>query len=173
MTDDLRGLIQLIPPARALKKELQKQMDTDLYVGIGDMAARNLEGLVKSATNLVEDEYMQTLIPQFPPDAEDREKVSFVLLAASQLIAFLEGQAGIAGMGDPDEKQHVGSTGHKVAMGNVNLRVERLEEVGEALSKMFSGTKIGEEISERIGKTIRDVAEKVSPEPQPKSDVAA
>ncbi len=163
MADDLRGLIQLIPPARALKRELQKQMDTDLYTGIGDMAARNLEGLVGSAGNLVESEYLKTLTPQFQPDAEDKEKVSFVLLAVGQLIAFLEGQAGISGMGDTNEARAPGIDQRRfsVSLGHVNMQPEKLEEVGSTLSKMFAGTKMGEDIAEKIGKTLAQAMDKV------------
>ena len=41
-TVDLRALISLIPPARALKNDLEASIHTELYEGTGDLAVKKL-----------------------------------------------------------------------------------------------------------------------------------
>ena len=41
----LRALIRLIPPARALRDDLDKSIHLELYAGTGDLAVGSFEGL--------------------------------------------------------------------------------------------------------------------------------
>lgn len=97
--DNLRALIRLIPPARALKQDLEKQLHLEMYSGLGDAAVRTFTGLRDSVARLTDDPYVDALSLEPPPGATDREKVSLVLLGAGQLVAYLEGQTGLVGMG--------------------------------------------------------------------------
>jgi len=147
---DLRALIQLIPPARALRKELKKSMDTESYAGLGNMAVRNLQGLLTSLTKVTDDEYVRTLAPDVPSEAPDKEKVAYVLLALSQLIAWLEGQAGIP---SSDEERGKGGNINKpfnIAFGDISISAEGFDKVGERISKLFDDSELGQEIKRRI-----------------------
>jgi hypothetical protein len=97
--DNLRALIRLIPPARALKQDLEKQLHLEMYSGLGDAAVRTFMGLRDSVARLTDDPYVDALSLESSPEATDREKVSLVVLAAGQLVAYLEGQTGLVGMG--------------------------------------------------------------------------
>lgn len=99
MSDDstLRGLIRLIPPARALKEQLEQFIHLEIYAGTGDMALASLKGLQQSVAQLTNDPYVATLAPTVPEGLGDKEKVSFALLAAGQLCAYMEGQTGLVG----------------------------------------------------------------------------
>jgi hypothetical protein len=97
--DTLRALIRLIPPARALKEDLEKSIHLELYSGTGDMAVKSFQGLHASVARLTDDPYVEALSMSVPENATDKEKVSLALLAAGQLAAYLEGQTGLVGMG--------------------------------------------------------------------------
>lgn len=97
--DALRSLIRLIPPARALKEDLEKSIHLELYAGTGDLAARSFQGLQASVAQITDDPYIASLSLNVTQTATDKEKVSLVLLAAGQLLAFLEGQTGLGSMG--------------------------------------------------------------------------
>jgi len=135
--ENLRAIIRLIPPARALKKELSKMVQMELADGIGEMALRNFKGLLESVTKLVDDPYPATLSPELPESAEDKQKVAAVLLALSQLIAYLEGQAGIAGR---DEEAKVTGGDHVVLTFNAPLGVG-FEKMAKGFAKAFGGEK--------------------------------
>ena len=92
--DPLRALIRLIPPAWALREELQKSIDLQLYDGTGDLAVQSYEGLRTSVARLTNDPYVATLSPQPREDASDKQKIALVLMAVGQLVAYLEGQTG-------------------------------------------------------------------------------
>lgn len=97
--DTLRARIRLIPPARALKEELEKSIHLELYSGAGDLAVKSFEGLRASVAKITDDPYVESLSLNVPENATDKEKVSLALLAASQPSAYLEGQTGLVGMG--------------------------------------------------------------------------
>lgn len=100
ITDDmLRSLIRLIPPARALKEELEKSLTLETFMGTGDMAIRSFQGLQASIAGISSDPYIAGLNIVVPEGANDMEKVSQVNLAAGQLLAYLEGQTGLSGGG--------------------------------------------------------------------------
>ncbi len=97
MSDDqLRALIRLIPPARALKNDLEKNIELELCSGTGDMAVQAFNGLHASLSALADSPYVASLALRVPDGANDKEKVSVVLLVASQLLAYLEGETGLA-----------------------------------------------------------------------------
>ena len=97
--DSLRALIRLIPPARALKEDLERSIHLELYAGTGDLAVRSFGGLQASVAQITGDPYVAALALNVVPTATDKEKVSLALLAAGQLTAFLEGQTGLVGLG--------------------------------------------------------------------------
>jgi|SRR5579871_780958 len=93
--DTLRALIRLIPPARALKDDLERSIHLEIYAGTGDLAIRSFNGLQASAAAITNDPYLATLALTAPETAGDKEKVALVLLAVGQLTAYLEGQTGL------------------------------------------------------------------------------
>lgn len=95
----LRALIRFISPARALKEELEKGLHMELYEGTGEMAVQSYQGLQTSVARLTDDPYVESLSVRIPPDADDKQKVAITLLAAGQLLAYLEGQTGMPGVG--------------------------------------------------------------------------
>src|SRR5438445_179642 len=88
--DRLRDLIRLIPPARALKENLEESIHMERYVG-GDSAVRLYQGLYSTITAITTDPYLTTLALDLPGDTTDEQKTLFVHMATSQLLAFLEG----------------------------------------------------------------------------------
>ena len=98
-TVDLRALIRLIPPARALKNDLEASIHKELYEGTGDLAVKSYNNLHASVSRLIDDPYVKSLALEVPEKANDREKVLLARLAASQLVACLEGQTGLVGLG--------------------------------------------------------------------------
>jgi hypothetical protein len=95
----LRALIRLIPPARALRDDLEKSIHLELYHGTGDLAVKSFQGLHASIVKITDDPYVASLSLSVPKNATDKEKVSLARLAAGQLAAYLEGQTGLVGMG--------------------------------------------------------------------------
>ncbi len=132
--DNLRALIRLIPPARALKEDLEKQLHLEMYAGTGDMAVRSFTGLRDSVARFADDPYVEALSVDVPADATDKEKVSLVLLSAGQLAAYLEGQTGLAGMGG-------GGGGHfQYSMNSPNINGVNIKGLdAKSLSRVFGG----------------------------------
>lgn len=97
--DKYDALIRLIAPARALKDDLEKRLFLELHGGTGDFAIKSFEALRASVAQIVDDPYLETMTVIAPEDAGDKEKVSLAALAASQLLAYLAGQTGIAAAG--------------------------------------------------------------------------
>ncbi len=154
---DLRALVQLLPPARALKKELdiiahQATSDPEAVpTGIGEMAIRNLGGLIDRTAKITEDDYAASLKPEIPDEVGDAEKVSFAKLALAQLIAYIEGQAGIAASSDSER-----SCDFKLNMNGVKIGgdFERdLDKLGDVFSKAFGG---GDDLGKQIRDRIKD-----------------
>ena len=57
----LRALIRLIPPARALKEDLEKSIHLELYSGTGALAVRSFQGLQASVSTITDDPYVAAL----------------------------------------------------------------------------------------------------------------
>ena len=95
-TVDLRALIRLIPPVRALRDDLDASLHMELYAGTGDLAVKSYNGLHASVTRFTDDPYVKSLALEVSDGANDKEKVSLARLAAGQLAAYLEGQTGLA-----------------------------------------------------------------------------
>jgi hypothetical protein len=96
--EDLRALIRLIPAAQALRDELDRSIHLETFEGTGRLAARSFVGLQRSVLSLTEDPYVDALSLELSEDMSERVVISQVLLAASQLLAYMEGQAGITGL---------------------------------------------------------------------------
>ena len=94
-TADLRALIRLIPPARTLRDDLEASIHKELYQGTGDLAVRSYNNLHASVSRFTDDPYVESLALEVPEKANDKEKVLLARLAASQLVACLEGQTGL------------------------------------------------------------------------------
>ena len=98
-TADLSALIRLIPPARALKNDLEASLHMDLYTGTGDIAVKSFNNLHASVSRFIDDPYVKSLALEVPEEASDKEKVILARLASSQLVACLESQTGLVGVG--------------------------------------------------------------------------
>ena len=105
--EGLRTLIRLVPPARALKEELEKSIHLELYAGTGDLAVKSFQGLQVNVAKIVDDSYVDALSLSAPKEATDKEKVSLALMAIGQLVAYLEGQIGLVGSGGGHRASHV------------------------------------------------------------------
>lgn len=92
----LRALIQLIPPARALRDDLEQSLHLETYGGLGDAALSTLAGLRASIAGVSDDPFVTTLTVQAGQTASDKEKVSLARLTAGQIVAYLEGQTGVS-----------------------------------------------------------------------------
>lgn len=99
-TVDLRALIRLIPPVRALKDDLEASIHKELYHGTGNFAVKSYNNLHASVSRFIDDPYVESLALEVPEKASDKEKVLLARLAASQLVACLEGQTGLVGLGE-------------------------------------------------------------------------
>jgi hypothetical protein len=97
--DRLRGLIRLIPPARALKEDLEQSIHLETFSGTGDLAVRSFQGLQSSIAAIAADPYVSSLTLNVGENATDKEKVSLARLATGQLLAYLEGQTGLVSIG--------------------------------------------------------------------------
>jgi hypothetical protein len=97
--DTLRALIRLIPPAQALKNDLERSLHMELYAGAGDTAVRSFQGLQGAVARIASDPYVDSLALQVPADADDKQKVTMTRLAVGQLAAYLEGQTGLVNLG--------------------------------------------------------------------------
>lgn len=97
--DTLRALIRLLPPAHALKEDLERSIHLEIYAGTGDLAIKSFNGLQASVTAITNEPYVAMLALTVPETAGDKEKVSLALLAAGQLTAYLEGQTGLVSPG--------------------------------------------------------------------------
>jgi hypothetical protein len=96
--DDLRALIRLIPAAQALRDELDKSMHLETFEGTAALAARSFVGLQHSVMSITEDPYVGALGIEFDERTPEKLVIAQVILAASQLVAYMEGQAGISGL---------------------------------------------------------------------------
>ncbi len=139
----LRSLIRLIPPARSLQEETEKSLHLELYNGVGDMAVRSYQGLHASVSKLAADDpYVQGLAVKAPDGASDKEKVSLVLLAASQLLAYLEGQTGLPAAGVGGRSTYQIQTAPRIEFTDVEgVTSETLEKLIGAASKQVEGFK--------------------------------
>ena len=127
----LRPLIKLIPPARSLREEVERSVHLELYHGSGEMAVRSYEGLHESAARIVADDpYVRGLKLAVPEGANDKEKMSLVLLASSQLLAYLEGQTGISASGGGRADRFEVQTAPRIELTDVHgLAPEALERI--------------------------------------------
>ncbi len=96
--DDLRALIRLIPPMRALQDELEKSIPLETYEGTSSLAVRSYAGLQQSVYTITEDSYIAALGINPEDSATERQLIAQVSLAVGQLIAYVEGQTGVAGL---------------------------------------------------------------------------
>lgn len=137
--DTLRALIRLIPPARALKEDLEKSIHLELYAGTGDMAVKSFQGLLASVARLTDDPYVEALSLSVSEDATDMEKVSLALLGAGQLAAYLEGQTGLVGMGGGGDVDIHTAPNINMLSGNVNIPPETAARAFDFAEKALKG----------------------------------
>ena len=124
---DLRALIRLIPPARALREDLDASIHMELYTGSGDLAIQSYNGLHASISRLTDDPYVKSLALEVSEEANDKEKVSLARLASGQLVAYLEGQTGLLGGGSSSGNQYY--TAPFVNSPMTNIASESLEKM--------------------------------------------
>ncbi|MFO7322207.1 MAG: hypothetical protein DIU68_010785 [Chloroflexota bacterium] len=102
--NDLRALIRLIAPLRALREDVEKSLHLELYSGAGDLAVRSLTALRDQVLEITQDPYIEALsLDAYAGD--DREKFSQVMLISGQLLAYLEAQTGVSLAAHPG-RQH-------------------------------------------------------------------
>ncbi len=154
MTNDadgtLRALIRLIPPARALKEDLENSINLELHAGSGDLAVRVLNGLQASVVRITNDPYIETLALDPSAEEDDKQKVSQALLAVGQLVAYLEGQTGLVGSGERSGSYHVQTaptTNISFMAGNTNLNGVPPETIDKAMSTFEESLK-GQQVTE-------------------------
>ena len=152
----LRALIRLIPPARALKEDLEKSLNLELHEGSGDLAVRSLNGLQASVLRITSDPYIETLALDPTEEADDKQKVSQALLAAGQLVAYLEGQTGLVGPGGRSGNYHVQTApiaNISFMTGNTKLEGVPPETIDKAIStfeESLKGQQVAEEQEEEV-----------------------
>jgi hypothetical protein len=133
--DVLRALIRLIPPARALKEDLEKSLHLEIYAGTGDLAIRSLNGLQASAAAITSDPFIASLALTPPESSGDKEKVSMALLAAGQLSAYLEGQTGLVGMGGSGKGGNNYHTAPSINLNNIEgISAATLDKIVDTLA---------------------------------------
>ena len=157
---DLRVFIRLLSPARALQEQLEKHRDLENCDGMGDMAIRNLVGLLHAVQAVASDPYLDSLEPTLPPDADDDKKVAFTLLACAQLVAYMEGQIGISS-GGKRESGDTGFTGN-----NINVKFgdsEGMKQLSELMNRVFGEgglvANVGERVKQEVEKATRKMNE--------------
>jgi hypothetical protein len=96
--EDLRSLIRLIPPLRALRDDVEQSLHLETFEGTGDLAVRSFQGLQASIVRITEDPYVEALTLDIVDGMKDKHKLSQVMLASGQLLAYLEGQTGVNSM---------------------------------------------------------------------------
>lgn len=131
----LRALIRLIPAARTLADQLEKSIHLETYNGTGDFAMQSLRGLQQSVAQISNDPLVAGLNPTVPEGAGDREKVSLALLAAGQLVAFLEGQTGLVGIGGSSGGNGNGNISIQKAPAINIANVHGVKEIGSIMEK--------------------------------------
>ncbi|MEW6755378.1 MAG: hypothetical protein AB1505_31010 [Candidatus Latescibacterota bacterium] len=117
-TDDtqLRQLIRLIMPARALRAELEKALGLEIYEGVANAGVRTYRGLHRSVAAIVDDPYVAALALDEASGSTDQQKVAEIGLLAAQLLAYLEAQTGLVGIGGGGDS-HVQYGTHVVIQG--------------------------------------------------------
>lgn len=134
-TDDsqLRALIRLIPPVKALKDDLEESLHMELYEGTGNLALQSFRGLQASVTAITDDPYVKTLNLEIASEASDKEKVSLARLAAGQLAAYLEGQTGLVSLGGEGSKRSY-QTAPNITINGINgvpnETIEKIVDIG-------------------------------------------
>lgn len=96
--ETLRALIRYLGPLSLLREDLERTVHLELYPGVGDAVVQTYGGLHAAVTRLVDDPYLQGLTVNVPDGADDRQKVSLVLLLAGQLLAFVQSEVGVASL---------------------------------------------------------------------------
>ena len=105
--ENLREVIRLVPAARALKDQLEKSLYMETFSGTGDVAVKSYNGLHQSISRFTDDPYVHSLTPDIAADADDKQKVSLILLVAGQLLAYVEGQIGLSSAGGDRHQMRV------------------------------------------------------------------
>ena len=170
--DPLRALIRLIPPAWALRDELQRSIDLQLYEGTGDLAMQSFEGLRASVVRLTNDPYVAALSPQPREDANDKQKIALVLMAVGQLVAYLEGQTGWGWSGKAGSRsgdravnnRPVGITIHGPVLGLSPETTDKLVNFADKLagriidvgSKTAKGREAMEQVAGAVSRAVAD-----------------
>lgn len=132
---NLRSLIRLLPPTRALKEQLEKALVMENFSGMGNPAIRSLNGLITSLVRLTDDPYIAALAPEIQDDTEEKEKVAMSLLIAAQLLGYLEGETGISNSGGSSGPTNI----NIMKAPNINLNdIQGVSNIGEIVEKALS-----------------------------------
>src|SRR5690606_10619381 len=96
MDENIRKQIrQLLPALQALEKSVKGSLLDGTFTGTGDMAVRSYNNLHSRIAQVLPDDFYITegLSLEIGENADERQKVAQVHLAASQLVGYLESQA--------------------------------------------------------------------------------
>jgi hypothetical protein len=96
--NDLRALIALIPPVRALREDVEKSIHLELYPGTGDLSVRTFRSLRDQVARITDDPYVAALELDVEETTKDKQKAAQVLIGTGQLLAYLEAQTGTGGL---------------------------------------------------------------------------
>ena len=114
--NDLRALIRLISPLRALREDIEKSLLLELYTGSGNLAVRSLEALRDQILEITQDRYVAALTLDYVESSGDREKFSQVLLVSGQLLAYLAAQTGVDIAGGNQKQQYSVQTAPNISL---------------------------------------------------------
>jgi hypothetical protein len=95
---ELRALIKLIAPLRALREDVEKALHLEIHSGSGDLAVRSLTAIRDQIYQVTQDPYVAALTLDLDEGTKDRAKFAQVLLISGQLLAYVEAETGTAGI---------------------------------------------------------------------------
>ena len=143
-TEQLRTLIRLIAPLRTLRREIEKSIHLELYHGTTTFATKNYDGLWRQIQQIMDDAYIQSLELPLDSGAPDREQAAHLLLAASQLLSYLESYTGVS----PSEGKYSIQTAPHIIINTSNTSADHKSRVLAMVDSLVNDTTIDIELNE-------------------------
>lgn len=138
--DDLRALIRLIGPVRALREDTEKSLVLETYPGTGAMAVRTFRSLRDQIAQIAQDEHVAGLDVDADETSKDKALVSQVMIASGQLLAYLEAETGLTGIASGGKGNYQVQTAPNIELNMGDLiggQVDRVMDiVNDALRNM-------------------------------------
>jgi hypothetical protein len=127
---NLRALIRFTPVARALKDDVEKAIQLELYEQSGDLIVRSFRNLVAGVQRLVDDSFVASLTEGLD-GGDDKQKALGAMLALSQLIAYLEGETGVVSQGGGNDYHYQTAPSYHIGQAYGLNQKELLKATGE------------------------------------------